>query len=238
MTMPFWRILFGSLTNLRTYTAALSYPFRSTVWFVVRFYLLLAIVLGVTFFTAGRAVVDQFTSSFPSDAKLTLNQGVLKTEGLTLPWSTTFPLGFQVTLREQNISVQVQQEEVSLISFEDLFPEGSDSTITGEQLKDDIRQMMPVVAIAGAISVVLFVLAGRLFSAMFHTIMISWILGLFGMRIALTKLFQLTLHITVVAELASVIYLLLYRNTSFPMFEVAFLGIIFLALRSLRQPSA
>ncbi len=86
--------------------------------------------------------------------------------------------------------------------------------------------------------IVIIIAVGRVLSSFVHAIFFSWILAVFGMRITLSKLAQIMLHIAVAAEGINLVSLLIYRNFAIPIYELAFLGITLLVLRSLRRPSA
>jgi ABC-type glycerol-3-phosphate transport system permease component len=132
----------------------------------------------------------------------------------------------------------VRDQEILSAPVTEFIPTEQSFSVSHENLEHTIPESIPLAAATASIFVVVITAVGRVISTIIHAFIFSWILAALGMQIVWRKLVQLMLHITVAAETINLIALLLYRNTSFPMFETAFLGITFLVLRSLRRPSA
>lgn len=236
--MQFWQTLFGSCTNLDTYKYVIAFPLRTSLWFVIRFYLLFMIIAGVCVFFIGRAFATQIVVAFPQHASLRFEQGHLFASGLDLPWKVAFPLNIGMTVFEDHVAFNKNEQESFSAPLSQLLPNSESFTITANDVQQQAQQTLPIAATMTVVFIVMIIAVGRVLSSFVHAIFFSWILAVFGMRITLSKLSQLMLHIAVTAEGINLMSLLIYRNLAIPIYEFAFLGITVLVLRSLRRPSA
>jgi hypothetical protein len=238
MEMSFWRTFFSAFINLDSYRDAVTSPLKETILYVVKFYLLLMIVVGSVAVGVGIIVSQEMMRTFPNDASLHYEQGKFTTEHLDLPWHLQFPAHISASLFADHATVHANDQEVVSVPITELIPIEQTFSLTHEDLQNSVMQSVPLAAATASIFVVLITAIGRIISSVIHAFIFSWILAAFGMQIVWRKLVQLMLHVTVTAETINLIALLIYKNTSFPMFETAFLGITLLVLRSLRRPSA
>lgn len=237
--MQFWRTCVGSCTDLATYHTALRAPLRSSFWFFIRFYLLLAfgaMMLAGTFgWYSGKKLGEQL----PVNAVFTFEKETLSARDAQLPLSLTLPLGIQANIRTDSVEVRFPQKEPVTLPYRELIATSQTFTVHASAVRDEASKSMMIAGIIAGVFAVGITVAGRLFSAVFHSVFFSWILGLWGQRVVFPKMLQLSLHATIPAELITLIGLLIYRGApSFPLFEVAFVGVMFLVLQSLRRPSA
>ena len=236
--MQFWKTLFGSFANLDTYKYIVAFPLRTSLWFVIRFYLLLMLIAGVCVFFIGRAFATQIVVAFPQDASLRFEQSRLSASGLDLPWKVALPLNIEMIVFEDHIALNTNGQESFSAPLSQLLPNTEPFTITANDIKQHTQQTLPIAATMTVVFIVIIIAVGRVLSSFVHAIFFSWILAVFGMRITLSKLAQIMLHIAVAAEGINLVSLLIYRNFAIPIYELAFLGITLLVLRSLRRPSA
>ena len=236
--MQFWKTLFESFANLDTYKYIVAFPLRTSLWFVIRFYLLLMFIAGICVFFIGRAFATQIVAAFPQEASLHREQGHLSASGLDLPWKVTLLLNTEMTVFEDHIAFRNNNQESFSAPLSQLLPNTEPFTVTANDVKQQAQQTLPIAATMTVVFIVMIIAVGRIISSFVHAIFFSWILAVFGMRMTLSKLAQIMLHIAVAAEGVNFASLLIYRNLAIPIYELAFLGITLLVLRSLRRPSA
>lgn len=236
--MQFWQTLFGSFTNLDTYKHIVAFPLRTSLWFVIRFYLLLMIIAGVCVFFIGQAFATQIIATFPQDASLRFENNHLLASKLDLPWKVSFPLNIGMTVFDDRIAFYNNGQESFSAPLSQLLPNTEPFTITTNNVQQHAKKTLPVAATMTVVFIVMIIAIGRIFSSLVHAIFFNWILAMFGIRMTFSKLAQLMLHIAVTAEGINLVSLLIYRNFMVPIYELAFLGITVLVLRSLRRPSA
>lgn len=236
--MQFWRTLFGSFTNLDTYKYVVAFPLRASLWYVIRFYLLLMFIAGISVFFIARAFATQIVVAFPQHASLRFVQGHLSASGLDLPWKIVFPLNIEMTVFNDHIAFDKNGQEFFSAPLSQLLPNSESFTITANDLKQQTQQTLPIAASMTVVFILIVVAIGRILSSFVHAIFFHWILTVFGIRMMFSKLAQLMLHIAVAAEGINLVSLLIYNNLTIPIYEFAFLGITVLVLRSLRRPSS
>ena len=236
--MRFWQTFFGSFTNLDTYKHILVFPLRTSLWFMIRFYLLLMCIAGILVFFIGQAFATQIAAAFPQDASLRFENGRLFASGLELPWKVSFPFDTGMTVFEDRVTFRTNDQESFSASLSQLLPNTEPFTIASNDVQQRAKQTLPAAATMTVVFIVVLIAIGRISSSFVHAVFFSWILATFGIRIAFSKLAQIMLHIAVTAEGINLIALLIYRNFAVPIYEVAFLGVTVLVLRSLRRPSA
>ncbi len=236
--MQFWQTLFGSFTNLDTYKNVVAFPLRTSLWFVIRFYLLLMCIAGVCVFFIGQAFTTQIVATFPQDASLRFENGHLLSSKLELPWKISLPLNTEMTVFDDHIAFRNKGQEFFSAPLSQLLPNTEPFIITTNDVQQHAQQTLPTAAVMTVVFIVMIIAIGRIFSSFVHAVFFSWILAIFGIRMTFSKLAQLMLHIAVAAEGINLMSLLIYRNLAIPIYELAFLGITVLVLRSLRRPSA
>lgn len=236
--MQFLQTLFGSFTNVDTYKHIVAFPLRISLWFVIRFYLLLMIIAGVCVFFIGQAFATQIIATFPQDASLRFENGHVSASKLELPWKISLPVNTEMTVFNDHVAFRNKGQEFFSAPLSQLLPNTKPFTITTNDVQQHAKKTLPTAATMTVVFIVMIIAIGRIFSSFVHAIFFSWILAMFGIRMTFSKLAQLMLHITVTAEGINLVSLLIYRNLAIPIYELAFLGITVLVLRSLRQPSA
>lgn len=189
-------------------------------------------------FFIGQVFATQIVAIFPQDATVRFENGHLLTSKLDLPWKISFPLNTEMTVFDDRVAFRTNGQESFSAPLSQLLPHTEPFTITANDVQQHAKQTLPTAATMTVIFIVMIIAIGRIFSSFIHAIFFSWILALFGIRLTLSKLAQLMLHIAVTAEGINLVSLLIYRNLAVPIYEFAFLGITVLVLRSLRRPSA
>ena len=119
--MQFWRTCIGSCTDLATYHTALRAPLRSSFWFFVRFYLLLAGVAAILGGTLGWYSGKKLGEQLPPNALFTFGNNALSVQETQLPLTFMLPLGIQAKLRADAVEVQLTQNaEAVTLPYRDL----------------------------------------------------------------------------------------------------------------------
>ncbi len=236
--MQFWQTLFGSFTNLDAYKNVVAFPLRTSLWFVIRFYLLLMFIAGISVFFIARAFATQIAHAFPQEASLRFESSHLLASGLELPWKVSLPFNTKMAVFEDHVAFDSNGQEFFSAPLSQLLPNTEPFIITANDVKQHAQQTLPTAATMTVVFIVIMIAIGRIFSSFVHAVFFSWILAMFGIRMTFSKLAQLMFHIAVAAEGINLVSLLIYRNLAVPIYELAFLGITLLVLRSLRRPFA
>ncbi|MBI5151026.1 MAG: hypothetical protein HZA34_00440 [Candidatus Pacebacteria bacterium] len=234
--MPFWTMLFRSFIDLTCYRDRITEPLRALIRYMVQFYLLLLVVTSTLGFFGGKIFADTIVSQISQDTQFTLSPEYISATNIELPLTLTLPFFLRATIQADTLEFVLPNQHSLRVPIKDLMNDET-YTFTGNDVKESLPSLLPTALMMTAMMFVGVLFIGRIVSLFFHAIFFSWIVQLFGRRVHFWKLVQLGMHITVTAEVVTVLSLFIYRSTAFPMFEVAFTLLMVLVLRSLQQPS-
>jgi hypothetical protein len=163
--------------------------------------------------------------------KIMYANGTLHVDGATLPYSFSVA-STKINITPVEITFNTPDGQTIADKYSDAFQGMGSFTITKDDAAKLAPQVLPAVAAVLTLAFILFVTVFRVPLILLYALLIRSIMALFGRRITYKEVLQMAIHASVVAELVNIAVLLIYRNGSFPMFDLAFFGIMILALRS------
>ena len=141
--MQFWQTLFGSFTNLDAYKNVVAFPLRTSLWFVIRFYLLLMFIAGISVFFIARAFATQIAHAFPQEASLRFESSHLLASGLELPWKVSLPFNTKMAVFEDHVAFDSNGQEFFSAPLSQLLPNTEPFIITANDVKQHAQQTLP-----------------------------------------------------------------------------------------------
>lgn len=230
--MRFFPALRQSFTSTQFYWQVLHFPLRTSVAFWLKSYALLFIAAILGMIVSAFMIRNLVEQHYPNDLVFTYADGTLQsTQPLPL---TLNQLGMQLALTDKETVLTDQYGEVYATPYTELFAGTSTFTVH----KDDVLKFAPTVVpifgtVLAGISLTIVMLT-RIPLLLLYALVTRSVLSIIGRKIPYMVIVQMSLHIAVVAEMLNIAYFLLYRSRTFPMYDVAFFGIMILVFRSRR----
>lgn len=233
--MPFWTTLFRSFIDLTCYRDRLAEPLRALIRYMVQFYLLLFIAIGTLGFFGGKTLADAIVPQVPQDAQFTLSPDHISVTTIDLPLTLSLPFSLRAVVQTDALEFNLPNQHSLRVPVKDLM-NNETYIFTGNDIKESLPSLLPTAFMVTTMTFIVVLFIGRVVSLFFHAIFFLWIVQVFGRRVHFWKLVQLGMHITVTAEILTLLSTFIYRSAAFPMFEVAFTLLMVLVLKSLQQP--
>lgn len=231
--MNFFPALKNSITSTQFYSNLHAVPFRESVFFWLKFYLSLLVVMFIPVFASGFVAQQLVKTYYPYDLKIIYKDGQLQTEGLTLPF--TFHVSdTTVTFASSEMTINSADNQTGTYKYTEVLTDVPAFTVTKDDAGKFIPTVLPIFLAIFAVAFVIFLSLMRIPLMFLYAFVIRSVLNIFGKQAGYIELLQMSIHATVVAEIINLLCLAIYRNRMFPMFDVAFFGIMILALRSRR----
>lgn len=234
--MPFWTTLFRSCIDLTCYRDRITEPLGALIRYMIQFYLLLLITMSALGLFGGKIFADAIVSQISQDAQFTLSPEYISSTNIELPFTLSLPFSLRVVVQTDALEFVLPNQNSLRVPIKDLM-NSETYTFTGNDIKESLPSLLPTALMVTTMTFTVVLFVGRIVSLFFHAIFFSWIVQLFGRRVHFWKLVQLGMHITVTAEILTLLSTFIYRSAAFPMFEVAFTLLMVLVLKSLQQPS-
>jgi hypothetical protein len=229
--MSFFSTLKSSLVSTQFYARLRAVRFRESMVFWLKFYGLILVLSLIPLIISGFIAKNLIDKYYPSNLKIGYADGVVSVEGASLPWHFSLS-GTNVTVNSTAVEFTTPDGQTITDDYKDVLQGIGSFTLTKNNASSFVPEVLPAIAAAFSLAFVLFVLVFRLPLILLYSLLIRSVLALFGKRITYKEVLQMGIHASVAAELVNLIVLVIYRNGGFPMFDVAFFGIMILALRS------
>lgn len=222
-----------SLTSTQFYTQVRTVPFRESVMFWVKFYLFLVVLLFIPVVVSGFVTERLVRQYYPENLSISYKDGTVHTEGFTLPYTLRTP-STTVELTNTELKLNTDDGQEIPYTYSEIFNNMRSFTVTKQDVITILPKTLPFVLAAVVLSFVVFLAIFRIPIILLYAFVIRSVLNLLGRKVAYQEILQMSVHAAVVAELVNLAYLLVYRSQALPMFDLAFFGTMFLALRSRR----
>lgn len=232
--MTFFKTFFASLTDLHAYMRFLAdNTIRQGLKYVLKFYLILLVIGMIGAVIAGIYLSQTIQKIYPQDLVFSYTNGELKTQGASLPFILQVPQSdAKVALEAKQFTLSTSDQH---ITYTDIFP--STAFTIG---KSDFTHYATPTFIGASIAMVCalwFVgILSRALTFATYTVLFYLFTKLSGKHVPYIFFFQLGLFVLVAAEFISLAATILYRGTTLPIFDIAFLGINALVLFTNRKP--
>lgn len=237
--MKFLKALKDSLTNLQSYELFTKEKFSSSLWFGLRFYFIIILLLGIAIFPLSTKVHEYIKEVFPNDLVLQYKDQRISVEHGTLPiniHTNIVPIigSTDILINEKDMNVTFNNVSTPLV-FADAFPENVSFIINRENIEKHGKNVILTFALTGFIFFCTFIGVSRIFTLIVYTGFLFVLSKLSGKKVSYKTFVQLGIHVGVTAEIMNLLYLLIYQKTTFPMYDVAFTGLFMLILWSTRK---
>lgn len=205
---------------------------KKSVLFVLTFYVSLLVLFLAGSFFAIRYAAQYIEQSYPNDLVLEYANGKMQAKNGSLPFTAKVGDNNLLTIREDGVSFGSESNES--ISYKDFLPATSVFSVNKETLHTTLFSNLVLFSLAGVSLGFLLLLFMRTIELLFYALIIQNLGFFMNKQMPYKKSLQLGLHLLPVAEIVNVLYLVLYRSTVFPMFDVAFLLLAIVVMRAIK----
>lgn len=219
-----WTVFRYFLTKPDQIPWLLQMPFKTLFLSLTLFFLLLTAIASGLAGAYGWAAGKSLQTQIPSDAELRYD-GVtqtLQTRNLSLPFTLSFPLGYQVNLEASQLSVRAPNAEPAAFPVKELFPQGESFEIKAAELSDKWPASVGVSSaiITTSLSVGLAVM--HVLQSVFFSILLFFLFPIVGFRFTQKQLVKFSLLLLIPAELCWIGASFIQRKPELWVFDVAF----------------
>ncbi|HZZ98344.1 MAG TPA: DUF1189 family protein [Candidatus Saccharimonadia bacterium] len=229
--MRFFPTLKDSASSTLFYHHLRQFRLRESIAFWLKFYGIALIVMLIPVVVSGFIAKDLLNRYYPANLKITYADGTVHVDGAKLPLSFMLA-STKITVTPVEVVFNTPDGQTIADKYADALQGVGSFTLTKEDANNFVPEVLPAIALVVTIALIAFVVVFRLPLILIYALLVRSIMALLGKKITYKEVLQMAFHASVVAEIVNVAVLLIYRNGSFPMFDVAFFGIMILALRS------
>lgn len=230
--MTFLSTFIGSFTRLDTYRDVLKKPLRFSLLYGLTIYASAFLVMGILLFFAVGSFAERLNDALPQDFSLSYTNGTAHVTGINLPHTVHLAQVGSITFTEKELQIHANGKESVTTPYSALIPQETTFTATKADIAREAPALFKTAAIAMTAALFFALMFARALWIVLYALFFSALLSLLGNRMKFSHIAQLGIHAAVVAEVINLLYVLIYRSTSFPMFDLAFLAIMLLVLRT------
>ncbi len=235
--MKFFSTLKQSFTHLEAYSQFAKQPLSFSFFFIFKFYFLFFLAGAVTFpYLAGKET-QRIVNSLPDSFVASYKDGTMQTTGIALPYEIHLPQETKLIFTNHQIETHLANTQPQIITYKDIVTDNTQFSLTKNDLKQQAKTFIQITTVLFTLSLIIVLLISRFVWLALYALFFSSLGKMFGKYTPYRITFHLGMHVMVVAEIINTLYLIIYRSLAFPMFDVAFLVIMLLVLRTLPRRS-
>jgi len=219
-----WTVFRYFLTKPDQIPWLLQMPLKTLFLSLTLFFLGLITVASGLAGAYGWATGGMLQTQIPSNAVL-LYDGTAQTlqaKEISLPFSVSFPLGYQVILESTQISVRAPNTEPTAFPVKELFPQGESFELKAEEVTGKWPTSLALSAVVMTVSLTIGLLLVHVLQAVFFSILLFFLFPIVGFRFTQKQLLKFSLLLLIPAEICWIGASIIQRKPELWVFDVAF----------------